>query len=550
MKYLYCDLTSDLRANITIFAIPKPFSGHIGIIQENAITSWTLLNPRPEIILFGDEPGTKEISQKLNLIHISSIKRNQYGTPLLDSIFTQAHQQASYDVLAYVNADLILLDDFTVTVTSVVGQLKDFLIIGRRWNLEIERHLEFKSDWQDNLKQNVETKGCLAPQNCKDYFVFPKNLWQNIPSFAVGRGYWDTWMVNQSVARGYPVVDASLTTTVVHQDHDYAHLRGGKNEAYMGKEAQINKAFEQCPGEGNIADATWLLQSSTTQNLPKISVVVVTGDRPTKIDRTILSILAQNYSQCEIIAVDNGNHLDLNTHTLLHPYRQYIRYVNRLGDGIIEAYNYALNIACGELILFLTDGDFLLANTLSQQIACFETEASTLDILLSGRQINEGLSLEEDAMFVGEPSDWRRIASRACTPHKASSQKEQYPWEILPDLDNIHVWQLNKIWKPLSNNIVIWRRERLQQIGGFNSQLNNQFSFLEAILCLTMLRGSRAVWFPKIVCNYDRPNSIDLTPPSDRHFRRTIDSIFQRPEIKEWMLLLQSKAYRAIESSH
>ncbi|MGF1542843.1 MAG: glycosyltransferase [Pleurocapsa sp.] len=519
MKYLYCDLKRDIRANITIFAIPKPFEGHIGIIQENAIISWTLLNPRPEIILFGDELGTKEISQKLGLIHFSSVKRNQYGTPLLDGIFAQAHRQASHEVLAYVNADLILFDDFLLTVASVTEQLKDFLIIGRRWNLEIERHLEFKSDWQERLKQKVEIKGCLAPQNCKDYFVFPKNLGQNIPSFAVGRGYWDTWMVNQSLARGYPVVDASLTNTVVHQDHDYAHLRGGKNEAYMGKEAQINKALEQCEGKGNIADATWLIKSSTTQNLPKISVVVVTTEGATKIDKTVLSILAQNYPQCEIIAINNSNNLDLNTRTLLHPYRQYIRYVNRFGDGIIEAYNYGLNIARGELILFLTSGDFLLTDTLSQQIACFENEASTVDILLSGRQIS-----------------------------KASSQKEQVPWEILPDLDNIHIWQLNKIWKPLSNNVVIWRRKRLQQINGFNFQLNNQFSFLEAILCLTMLRGSRAVWFPKIVCNYERPNSIDLTPPSDRHFRQTIDSIFQRPEIKEWMLLLQPLAYRAIES--
>jgi hypothetical protein len=517
MKYLYCDSIGNLRANITIFAIPKAFVGHIGIIQENAIISWTLLNPRPEIILFGDEVGTEELSEKLGLIHIRSVRRNQYGTPLLDSIFTQAHQRASYDVLAYVNADLILLDDFTVTVESVARQLKDFLIIGRRWNLEITEHLKFKSDWQDEIQQSVKTKGCLAPQNCKDYFVFPKHLFYDIPSFAVGRGYWDTWMVERSHSDNYPVVDASLSTTVVHQDHDYAHLRGGKNEAYMGKEAQANKAFEQYSGAGNIAGATWLVQSSAIQNLPKISVVVVSCDRDTKVDKTILSVLAQNYSQCEIIVINNSSNFSLNSQ-LLEPYREHIRYINRAGSRILEAYNHALDIAGGELILFLTSGDFLLADTLSQQIACFETEASTLDILLSGRQIN-----------------------------KASDRKEPYPWEILPDLDNLHIWQLNNIWKPLSNSVIIWRRERLLQIDGFNSQSNNQFSFLEAILCLTMLRGSRAVWFPRIVCNYDLSN-FDFTPPSDRHFRRTIDSIFQRPEIREWMLLLQPLAYRAIES--
>jgi len=43
---------------LTLFALPKPFRGRNGIIQQNAIRSWTLLEPTPEIILFGDEFGT------------------------------------------------------------------------------------------------------------------------------------------------------------------------------------------------------------------------------------------------------------------------------------------------------------------------------------------------------------------------------------------------------------------------------------------------------------------------------------------------------------
>lgn len=45
---------------LTIFSYPKPFKGHIDVIQRNAINSWTLLNPKPEIILACDEEGTKE----------------------------------------------------------------------------------------------------------------------------------------------------------------------------------------------------------------------------------------------------------------------------------------------------------------------------------------------------------------------------------------------------------------------------------------------------------------------------------------------------------
>jgi hypothetical protein len=46
---------------LTLLAMPKPFEGHIGIIQRNAITSWTNLNPRPEIFLFGEEKGTARL---------------------------------------------------------------------------------------------------------------------------------------------------------------------------------------------------------------------------------------------------------------------------------------------------------------------------------------------------------------------------------------------------------------------------------------------------------------------------------------------------------
>ena len=47
---------------LTIFAIPKPFQGHVSIIQRNAIQSWTKLHPDCEVILLGDEPGTGTVA--------------------------------------------------------------------------------------------------------------------------------------------------------------------------------------------------------------------------------------------------------------------------------------------------------------------------------------------------------------------------------------------------------------------------------------------------------------------------------------------------------
>ena len=45
---------SSMPCGLTIFAMPKAFSGHTGMIQNNAIRSWARLDPKPEILLFGD----------------------------------------------------------------------------------------------------------------------------------------------------------------------------------------------------------------------------------------------------------------------------------------------------------------------------------------------------------------------------------------------------------------------------------------------------------------------------------------------------------------
>jgi hypothetical protein len=75
---------------IALFTIPKPFRGHVAVIQRNAIQSWLQLKPACEIILFGDEEGTAEIAGEMAVRHVPEIKRNEYGTPLVNDIFYKA----------------------------------------------------------------------------------------------------------------------------------------------------------------------------------------------------------------------------------------------------------------------------------------------------------------------------------------------------------------------------------------------------------------------------------------------------------------------------
>jgi len=75
---------------LTIFSVPKPFHGRIGVIQTNAIRSWVLLRPACEVILFGNEEGTAEIASRFGIRHIPDVERNEYGTPLVSSVFSTA----------------------------------------------------------------------------------------------------------------------------------------------------------------------------------------------------------------------------------------------------------------------------------------------------------------------------------------------------------------------------------------------------------------------------------------------------------------------------
>jgi hypothetical protein len=77
-------------APLTIFAIPKAFRGHIAVIQRNAIASWTRMNPRPEVILFGTDEGTAEVAAEFGVRHVPTVQRNQWGTPLVSDLFSQA----------------------------------------------------------------------------------------------------------------------------------------------------------------------------------------------------------------------------------------------------------------------------------------------------------------------------------------------------------------------------------------------------------------------------------------------------------------------------
>ncbi|MEZ8222132.1 NADP oxidoreductase coenzyme F420-dependent [Candidatus Fervidibacteria bacterium JGI MDM2 JNZ-1-D12] len=248
---------------LTIFACPKPFTNpHIAIIQRNAITSWTLLRPKPEIILFGDEEGVAEICQELGLRHVPEVARNEYGAPLVSDLFKKAQQLAAYDLLCYVNADIILMGDFMEAVQRVQALKQKFLMVGRVWRVYIDTLWEFTSDWEQQLRDYVLRHGAQAPPpGNSDFFAFSRGLWTSIPPLAIGRGWWDPWLIYEARRLRALVIDVSWAVMAVHQNHDqsaYPHgLRRWREEINRNYELVGKEASRFC-----LLDATHLLTPS------------------------------------------------------------------------------------------------------------------------------------------------------------------------------------------------------------------------------------------------------------------------------------------------
>ena len=250
---------------LTIFAIPKPFYGKNEVIQINAIKSWTLLKPRPEIILFGDDDGARDAAKDLGVQHFPKVARSENGAPLLNDLFAKAQSKTDNTFLCYVNADIILMGDFMEAFMRVVQYKRRFLMVGQRWDIEIENRLDFSYNWEENLKENVLQHGKLHPVSGIDYFVFSRGVWGEIPPFNIGRGYWDNWLIHRARSRFVPVINTTQVVTAIHQNHDWSHIPGGRNEALIGPDAQINKELSI----KHVFDLDYVTHELTNESLTK-----------------------------------------------------------------------------------------------------------------------------------------------------------------------------------------------------------------------------------------------------------------------------------------
>jgi len=103
---------------------------------------------------------------------------------------------------------------------------------------------------------------------------------------------------------------------------------------------------------------------------PLVSVIIPTYNRGWIVKEAIDSVLEQDFSDYELIVVDDGS--DDNTPSILKAYGDKIMVLQQSNKGVSAARNRGIAAASGRLIAFLDSDDLWLPGKLSAQVTFFK----------------------------------------------------------------------------------------------------------------------------------------------------------------------------------
>ena len=228
---------------LTILSTPKAFTGLFAVIQRNAIESWTKLEPRPEIILFGRDPGTAEICDELGP---ASCARRRDERARHSAAQRHVHDGSGRWRPTPWCAGRMPTSSSAPTVMRAAQIVTDHprpaYLVGRRTDIDQLAPLDFFDGWSEQLVARPRREGERKPANWIDYFMFTRGLFVELPPFAIGRPGYDPWLIWRAADLGADVIDATDYVLAVHQRHDYSHV-GSRAAVFGGVEARENAAI-------------------------------------------------------------------------------------------------------------------------------------------------------------------------------------------------------------------------------------------------------------------------------------------------------------------
>jgi glycosyltransferase involved in cell wall biosynthesis len=169
---------------------------------------------------------------------------------------------------------------------------------------------------------------------------------------------------------------------------------------------------------------------NSRKSLPVISIVTPSFNQAAFIERTVNSVLGQNYPRLEYIVQDGGS--TDTTAQLLDRYRPYLHHVEMRRDkGQAHAINLGFAHAGGEIMAYLNSDDVLLPGALSY-VANFFASHPEVDVVYSHRVL-----IDENGQEIGR-------------------------WVLPPHDPNILLWA-----DYIPQETLFWRRQIWEASGGY-----------------------------------------------------------------------------------
>jgi|SRR5215472_247321 len=258
---------------------------------------------------------------------------------------------------------------------------------------------------------------------------------------------------------------------------------------------------------------------------PLVSVITIFFNAESFLNEAIHSVLEQDYSNWELLLVDDGSsdgstRIALN---LVHHVPQHVRYLEHFAHtnrGMSASRNLGIKHARGEYIAFLDADDVWLPHKLSEQVALLEAHPDV------------GMTYGHALIW----SSW--TGSREATDYKISlgvpGGTLVLPPNLLPQLLR------NKAQTPMTSNAML-RRSVIESVGGFEEEFTSIYEdqvFFSKIEMHTAVYVSGSCWVKY------RQHPLSCTAVS----ARTNSYLSQRRPFLEWLAEYMDKLQVAPDS--
>ena len=276
---------------ITLFATPKNFTGIFKIIQQNALRSWRALSPDIQIIIFGDSEGSREAADEIQAEYIEDVQCSPRGVPILSDLFRKADKLSKYPILTFINADIILPDNFLSAIEISTNTFSKFLMVGHRWDMDVDTLINFDNKTEYNLFwERVKTDSNKHACTGIDYFVYKRNQWGKLPDFVIGMPGYDNWLIWRARRSRIPVIDATKELIAVHQNHDYNLERLFEPDGILNRKIHKDRTLNLLDTNYQISEGKINKNNSKEfiiRNLHKLPIIFPEFSIPIKIYRRL-----------------------------------------------------------------------------------------------------------------------------------------------------------------------------------------------------------------------------------------------------------------------